>query len=302
MTSLWPLSHKPGTPRSTTPAEASTLDQVSSIQKELDSLKGEVNLLRRRDETLKFYLSRLDEELRLAAKLQQDFLPRHLPEVGPVRFHTLFRPAGYVSGDLYDVMRLDETHVGVFIVDAVGHGMPAALLTMFIKRALKTKEIFPGGYRLLHPEQTMVLLNDALIEQNLPDATFATSLYGVIDTAALQFTFCSGGHPPPLLQRDGQFQTVSTEGGLLGIFNDQSYTPRCLDLQHGDRLVIYSDGVEVAFCADQTLNIGQWKQELHRRCSMSAEAMLLAFAQLLDGESGSLQPKDDLTMIVVDVA
>ena len=66
-----------------------------------------------------------------------------------VRFHTLFRPAGYVSGDLYDIMRLDETHVGFYMADAVGHGMPAALLTMFIKNALVTKQIGPEGYRLL---------------------------------------------------------------------------------------------------------------------------------------------------------
>jgi sigma-B regulation protein RsbU (phosphoserine phosphatase) len=301
MASFSSLSPKPVTAPATAAPDA-TLLQVSSIQNELDSLKGEVNLLRRRDETLKFYLARLDEELRLAAKLQQDFLPRHLPEVGPVRFHTLFRPAGYVSGDLYDVMRLDETHLGVFLVDAVGHGMPAALLTMFIKRALKTKEIFPGGYRLLHPEQTMVLLNDALIEQDLPDATFATSLYGMIDLATLQFTFCSGGHPPPLLQRGGQFETLSAEGGLLGIFSGETYSPRSVDLQSGDRLIIYSDGVEVAFSADQGFNTGQWKRELQQRCAMSADAMLVDFAQLLDSESGSLQPKDDLTMIVVDVA
>src|SRR5947207_11229487 len=96
-------------------------------------------------------MHRLDEELRLAARVQQDFLPKSLPSVGDVRFQYLFRPAGHVSGDLYDVMRLDETHVGFYMADAVGHGMPAALLTMFLKQALTTKEIFPGGYRLLPP-------------------------------------------------------------------------------------------------------------------------------------------------------
>src|SRR5260221_832124 len=84
------------------------------------------------------------------------------------------RPAGYVSGDLYDVARLDETHVAFCIVDAVGHGMPAALLTMFIKRALVSKEIGPGGYRLLPPSETMRRLNYALVEQNLSAATFST--------------------------------------------------------------------------------------------------------------------------------
>ena len=128
-----------------TPTVSGALRHMEQLQQEMDALRMELNLLRRRDETLNFHLTRIDEELRLAARLQQDFLPKELPEVGPVRFHTLFRPAGYVSGDLYDVMRLDETRVGFYMADAVGHGVPAALLTMFIKQALITKEITPGG-------------------------------------------------------------------------------------------------------------------------------------------------------------
>src|SRR5687767_9061625 len=128
---------------------------LDKAQAEIDGLRAEVSVLRRRDETLKFYMHRLDEELRLAARLQQDFLPKNLPQVGNVRFHTLYRPAGYVSGDLYDVMRLDERNVGFYMADAVGHGMPAALLTMFLKNALVTKDISPAGYRLLSPAQTM---------------------------------------------------------------------------------------------------------------------------------------------------
>src|SRR4051812_16087294 len=159
----------------------SVLDQLGGLQDEIQTLHAEINGLRRRDETLRFYMHRLDEELRLAARIQQDFLPKFLPQVGPVHFHTLFRPAGYVSGDLYDVMRLDEDHVGFFVCDAVGHGMPAALLTMFIKRALVTKEIYNSGYRLLDPCETLKRLNDALVEQNLSQATYATAMYGIVN-------------------------------------------------------------------------------------------------------------------------
>jgi len=83
----------------------------------------------------------LDEEIRLAARLQQDFLPRRLPKVGSSRFSVYYQPAGFVSGDIYDVARLDETRIGFYVADAVGHGLPAALLTMFIKEALQTKRI-----------------------------------------------------------------------------------------------------------------------------------------------------------------
>src|SRR4051812_15350216 len=196
-------------------------------------------------------MHRLDEELRLAARIQQDFLPKLLPQVGPVHFHTLFRPAGYVSGDLYDVIRLDENHVGFFICDAVGHGMPAALLTMFIKRALVTKEILPSGYRLLAPPETLAVLNQSLVDQNLSQATYATALYGIINTQTLEVTFSKGGHPSPaLLRGDGRMEFPDAVGALLGIFPDEQFAVTKLQLSPGDRLFIYSDGVEVGFCGD----------------------------------------------------
>ena len=138
-------------PRAIDPLE----HQLSQVEAELDGLRNELESLRSRDRAINFHMQRIDDELRLAARLQQDFLPKSLPRIGRVRFHTLFRPAGYVSGDLYDVMRLDEKHVGFYIADAVGHGMPAALLTMFIKNALVTKQIVEIGYRLLAPGATM---------------------------------------------------------------------------------------------------------------------------------------------------
>src|SRR5205814_9261654 len=172
--------------------------QVESVVREMEALRGELEAVRRRDEALNTYLRKMDEELRLAARLQQDFLPKSMPQVGRVRFHSLFRPAGYVSGDLYDVMRLDESHIGFYMADAVGHGMAAALLTMFIKNALVTKQITDSGYRLLTPGETMARLNDTLISQNLSYATFATAIYGYVNIHTLEASFARGGHPNPV--------------------------------------------------------------------------------------------------------
>lgn len=278
-------------------------DHVDKLQAELDSIREEVNFLRRRDETLNFYMHRLDEELRLAARLQQDFLPKQLPQIGPIHFHTLFRPAGYVSGDLYDVVRLDETHVGFYMADAVGHGMPAALLTMFIKNALVTKQISAEGYRLLDPAETLGRLNTTLIEQNLAHATFATAIYGTINAKTLLLRFGRAGHPRPLLMRaDGSVLNIDGDGGLLGIFPDEKYSSSQTQLLPGDRLFIYSDGIEVAFAGDQSLNIQQWRVELEHRRKMPTEQLLQELSDNLDQETGSLAPKDDLSIIVIEIA
>ena len=281
---------------------AAVEQQVEQLQAEIENLKQEVHFLHRRDETLNFYMQQLDDELRLAARLQQDFLPKKLPQVGPIHFHTIFRPAGYVSGDLYDVTRLDENHVAFYMADAVGHGMPAALLTMFIKNALITKQISPEGYRLLKPAESMAKLNDTLVQQNLEHATFATGVYGTINVKTLMCSYSRAGHPCPLLMRkDGSVEALEADGGLLGIFPDAEYADGEVQMQHGDRLFIFSDGIEVAFADDQTMDTRQWRMELERRRHLPTEQLLLELTENLDRETGSLQPKDDLSMIIAEV-
>jgi len=276
--------------------------QVQVLQSQIVALHAEITALRLRDETVKFYMHRLDEEMRLAARLQQDFLPKSLPQVGRLHFHTLFRPAGYVSGDLYDVMRLDETHVGFYMADAVGHGMPAALLTMFIKNALVTKQIIPGGYRLVPPGETMAKLNDALIGQNLSYATFATAIYGTINTDTLEVSCARGGHPNPIILRaNGSVEVLAADGSLLGIFPDEVYTTVTAKLDTGDRLFVFSDGVEVAYSDKTHSDCQRWWREIENRRHLSSEELLATLTSNLDSENGSLTPRDDLTVIIAEV-
>jgi serine phosphatase RsbU (regulator of sigma subunit) len=310
-----PVPHQIATATDATPEPAAAGDlpnpaelfapverQMQQLQSEINDLHQEVTVLRRRDETLKFYMNRVDEEMRLAARLQQDFLPKTLPQLGRVHFHTVFRPAGYVSGDLYDVMRLDETHIGFYMADAVGHGMPAALLTMFIKNALVTKQITTDGYRLLPPAQSMARLNDVLVGQHLSHATFATAIYGLINTETLELTFARGGHPAPLLLRaNGSIEELKAEGSLLGIFEDEKFDECKVLLAPGDRLFLFTDGVEVAFSETDSSNPALWQEELERLKHLSTDALLADYVKRLEERSGSLSPKDDLTIIAMDI-
>lgn len=274
----------------------------NSEEAELRNLRAEVQLLRRRDETLKYYMQRLDEELRLAARLQQDFLPKTLPQVGRLHFHKLFRPAGYVSGDLYNVSRLDENHVGFYVADAVGHGMPAALLTMFLKTALVMKEISSSGYRILEPSETVSRLNEALCDQGLSQATFATALYGHVNAETLKVTIARGGHPSPVLVRaGGEVESIEADGSLLGIFPGETFTQASAQLEPGDRLFVFSDGIEVAFSGDgEQIDTERWRSELHNRRHLPTAQLLEDLATSIDSVAGSLAPKDDLTIIVME--
>jgi serine phosphatase RsbU (regulator of sigma subunit) len=224
-----------------------------------------------------------------------------LPQLGPVTFQTLYRPAGYVSGDLYDVMRLDEHHVGFYVADAVGHGMPAALLTMFMKNALVTKDIAAGGYRILEPHETMARLNNSLCEQNLSNATFATAVYGTLNTKTLMMTLARGGHPSPVLIRDRKLIELQPDGALLGIFPGESFTNCTVQLHHGDRVLIYTDGIEMAMTNGETADDELWRAEVLRLSDHPLSDMLESFSTKIDSAGGSILPRDDLTMVAFDV-
>jgi len=277
------------------------LEHLLTLQKQRDWMAQEINLLRRRDDTLNTYMARLDEELRLAGRIQQDFLPKSLPQIGRARFHTLFRPAGYVSGDLFDVVRLDNRHVGFWIADAVGHGMPAALLTMFIKHGMITRDFTASGMTLLTPGQTLGRLNAALVEQNLTQATFATAIYGIVDTQTLEVQIARAGHPSPLrITADGHMIDLPGSGGLLGIFPDETYETTRTTLEPGQRLLFYSDGVELTFGSGAPSETDHWRTELQSRVHLPSADLINDLTAYLDNQQGSLAPKDDLTLIILE--
>jgi len=247
-------------------------------------------------------IEEMDEEMRLAARLQRDFLPRRLPEVGPARFGVLYRPASWVSGDIYDVVRLDETHVGFYVADVVGHGMPAALLTMFIKKAMQTKRIVGHTYEIIPPHISLKELNTDICEQDLPSCQFCTAVYCVLDTESLIVTYARGGHPEPVvLHPNGDIETLWTDGSLLGIFSQEEYTSSQYQLQKGDRLLVYTDGAEELFRRGPGGEMCTSEQSFKRWTNMNREEMLLHLTSGAESWGDVPPPKDDITVLVLDI-
>ncbi len=187
----------------------------------------------------------LAEQLRLAGLVQQDFLPTQLPNTDEVQWATVFLPAEWVSGDIYDIVRIDEQHIGFYVADVVGHGMPAALLTIFLKQALLMRETYESNYRIFPPTEVIKNLNMRMAAQKLSGYQFATCCYCLLNIKTLQLTFARAGHPYPILIRGGQqLEQLEIRGSLLGIFAQAEYTQQTVQLQPGDKLLLYSDGAE----------------------------------------------------------
>ena len=188
----------------------------------------------------------IDQELELARRIQESFLPRQFPDVPQVKFAVHYQPCGRVGGDFYDIFRLDEKHVGFYVADAMGHGVPASLLTIFVKTGVRAKEIFGKQYRLVPPDEVLQTLNRELIAQQLSDTPFITMVYVLFNYRDGTFRFSRSGHPYPLhIPRNGDPQLWEIEGSLLGVF-DTRYVVRTQQLQPGDKVLLYTDGMDAA--------------------------------------------------------
>ncbi len=228
---------------------AELLAQVEALvrtKERHDRLAGKAAEAQRVSQRLQQANQQIDQELELARRLQESLLPQSLPQLPRVRFAVKYKPFTQVGGDFYDVFRLDENHVGFYVADAMGHGVPASLLTIFVKKGVRAKEINGQSYRLVPPTEVLQKLNVDLVEQQIPDLPFITMVYALFNHATGTLQFSRAGHPYPLyLPREGKPVLSQIEGSLLGVF-DTKFRLQTHQLQPGDRFVLYTDGMDAA--------------------------------------------------------
>lgn len=269
----------------------------------LKRMQRELNHLQALSTQLNRYFTEIDQEMRLAGRLQRDFLPERLPEPNHYRIRTIYRPASWVSGDTYDAKRIDDRHLGIFVADAMGHGVAAGLITMFMQQALLNKEMHDDVVRVIRPPEVLTRLHYCLCRQQLPSCQFVTAVYATIDTARHSVRVSRAGHPYPiLLTADGEIREVTPEGGLLGLPDiDPDFEEQTVRLGPGERLVVYTDGLEDVIIAEADANGEARFTDLFRSWrEMNADQMIGAIEQHLDNREGSLNPADDITVMVIE--
>ncbi len=242
------------------------------------------------------------QQLEMAGRVQRDFLPTHLPDSDKLRWETLFVPAQCVSGDIYDITRLDEQHIGFYIADAAGHSMPAALLTMFLKHALVMRKTVGNHYRIFSPSRVLKNLNVGIAEQQLSGCMFATCCYCLLNTQSLRLTFARAGHPYPVLIREGKEPVqLKSRGSLLGIFPETQFLQRTIQLQHGDKLFLYSDGAEEVIGSVDDQGRYSFSKEFGRIKDRPLQQMMERFGKLVTNCLPRLNESDDVTAIGLEI-
>ncbi len=192
---------------------------------------------------------RLGYDLELAAQIQKSFLPREVLSVEGVELFAEYRAAYSIGGDFYDVFWVAPDRLGVFIGDISGKGISGALLMARISSEMRVAA-------LAHVEPVAVLttMNKALIGRNQPELFF-TAIYLTLDVKSGEVVLANAGHPSPYCSRSDGTLVEITDGaaGPVGIVDDPQFEATFLRLDHGDSLVLYTDGVVEAAAADGTL-------------------------------------------------
>ncbi len=252
-------------------------------------------------------INKLHEELASAASIQREYLPKKLPSIDGVDMGIVYRPASYVSGDIYDIFELDEDHTGFFLADAVGHGVPAALMTMVITQGLHKTEGEGQNHYIVPPAEALRRLNNTMTEHAGEQARFATAVYAIHNKRTNEITIAGAGHPPSLLVRcgTGEVEHLESDGPLLGVFADVEYGQETVKIHPGDVFIMYSDGFEVAFPNKDAIGDDRKRPTLTYLAELAqagAGTGSLADAidtleSHLDSSNGSLHQPDDVTAL-----
>ncbi len=250
-------------------------------------------------------ISRMHEEMSLAAKIQRDFMPRGAIEAEGFEIAVLHQPTGYVSGDMHCVRQIDDRTVGVLVADAVGHGVPAALLTMIIARSVQSAPV----HVLSDPSAMLDRLNTDLMAAQSGATRFVTAIYATVDTRTRLARVAGAGHPPPLLVSRSGVTKIETDGPLLGVFDDATFGVTDVSLTPGQTLLIYTDGFETCFPRDGAdaheirMPTMTYVEHFARLCDpKSAASLEEAMAELrgmLLEQAGSLHQADDVTALAI---
>ncbi|HEX3147156.1 MAG TPA: SpoIIE family protein phosphatase [Gemmataceae bacterium] len=265
----------------------------------LNQLVGErMRQLKRLNDDLMSRDAELTHYMKAAARLQKRLvLPQSPPDWPEVAWGAHFAPLDPLGGDLYGFARPDDDHLGVFIADASGHGIPAAMV------AIMTRLAFVEASRgTSSPGEVLAAMNQRLLD--LADERFVTAFYGVLDRKSRRFTYANAGHPFPIWYsaKTKSAAELPARGFLLGVMPEEVYVERSVDLEPGDRLCLFTDGV--ADCRDErgeTFGHDRVRELLPSLARLPASQITDRYVAELNNFRGAAKALDDMTLVVAEM-
>jgi serine phosphatase RsbU (regulator of sigma subunit)/anti-sigma regulatory factor (Ser/Thr protein kinase) len=268
-------------------------------RKLLDSLAGQaapavrVAQLLRQQESQARERERVEQELRVAQLIQQQYLPHDLPKLSGWHVSAFYRPAREVGGDFYDFIELPGNKVGIVVGDVTDKGVPAALVMATTHSLLRAE-----APRLVEPAKVLERINELLVP-DMPPKMFVTCLYAVLDYETGKLQFANAGHNVPYVSTESGVVELRARGMPLGLLEGMSYEEKETVLEPGQNVLLHSDGLAEAH--DPTGDMfGFPRLQEAMAAGASYERLIDELLTELDQFTGAdWEQEDDITLVTL---
>jgi phosphoserine phosphatase RsbU/P len=280
--------------------------RVMQLQSDLAAQRQRLDKL---NHQLKEAHSRMARDLEAAAATQIRLLPTIYDLHPRVRLDWLFIPSRSLSGDMLNYFMADERHLAFYQLDVSGHGIPAALLSVTVSRILLPLEGSPSirvspidrRLELVAPAEVVAELNSRFQSE---DDLYFTIVYGILDVFTRELRFCQAGHPGPVLMRRNASPVVLGAGGFpVGMIQGMTYDEKVLQLEAGDRIIVYSNGLSEC---ENAVSIRYEQQRLTEMLDQnrdgSLEALMNGVREALGTWRGQAEFADDISVLALECA
>jgi sigma-B regulation protein RsbU (phosphoserine phosphatase) len=237
----------------------------------------------------------LEKQVQMAAEVQMRMIPERPPELPGVQLSCVYVPCFELGGDFYDTILLPDDNVGLVIADVSGKGVPASLIMASVRAALRAQ--VDNVYYLY---EVMRRINLMLFRDTKP-SEFVTIFYGVLDARAKRLTYCNAGHPPALILRGGEIIELAGDNMVLGVDPNEVYKQTFIDLEDGDLLLLYTDGLPDAMNYKNETFGRQRVLETFAKGGETAEIVSNNLLWEMRKFVGMNKRTDDVTMVVAKI-
>jgi serine phosphatase RsbU (regulator of sigma subunit)/anti-sigma regulatory factor (Ser/Thr protein kinase) len=274
-------------------------DYSSDDRKLLDNLAAQaapalrVGQLVREQEAEAATRQRFEQELEVARLIQQNFLPKELPDLPGWQVAAYYRPAREVGGDFYDVIPLPDGRVAFVVGDVTDKGVPAALVMSATRSVLRA-----SAQRLLEPGVVLERVNEHLCP-DMPAKMFVTCLYGVLDPESGLLRFANAGHDLPYVKTADGVLELRARGMPLGLMPGMAYEEKEAVLEPGDSVLLHSDGVVEAHDPERDMFGFPRLKETVAGAPGGQELIDRVLADLEAFTGPGAEQEDDITMVTL---
>jgi serine phosphatase RsbU (regulator of sigma subunit)/anti-sigma regulatory factor (Ser/Thr protein kinase) len=236
---------------------------------------------------------RIERELEVARLIQQNFLPKELPDLPGWQVAAFYRPARAVGGDFYDFIELPDGQVGIVCGDVTDKGVPAAMVMAATRSVLRA-----SAQRLAAPGEVLERVNDLLCP-DIPPKMFVTCLYGVLEPETGRLRYANAGHNLPYVRTASGVVELRATGMPLGLMPGMAYEEKEAILQPGESVLLSSDGVAEAHNAQREMFGCPRLMEL--MASRGGGGLIDAVLTELDRFTGpGWEQEDDITLVALE--